>query len=398
MIFSAQFFKTAVAVPCFFNGATSEELIITSINGTTYSTTTSITGATETPIYLYPGLHTVTGGVSGYTRTVNIAEMGGTYNAYPDGAIFWFGNGDESNDTLWSKCGGFAGGTSYRPSTAGNPTYNADTTITKNTNDVYIKFSKSVAAWKIVNCEVHMVKSIDTTGYGKLNVVGEKKNGNLYTTSALSTAFPISGQSTSISNDILNPTSLTPDNYFIYHVMHQPETQSTVSTNVTIKALWLDDFDADDDTLFYNGAINSARGGGLNVPAISDGNIYYSSAINKGRCMAYTTKQTVDITNYSKLKLTFKNTGPSTTTGIYVRAFVTNLVSQPYNGTMLGTNYLSATKQQNSPTNNTVYTVELDISSLSGSYYLGYAIGVLSSAATDPITPVGYISKIELVP
>jgi hypothetical protein len=106
MIFNAQFFEEAVPVLCYFNGAPSETLTLKDAKGTPYTTDTGTTGKTEVPIYLLPGTYTVTGSVSEYTRNVTITKAGGTYNAYPDGAVYWYGNGKEEEDTLYSVGGG----------------------------------------------------------------------------------------------------------------------------------------------------------------------------------------------------------------------------------------------------------------------------------------------------
>lgn len=60
------------------------------------------TAATALPA----GEYTVTGSVSGYSRNVKITGPG-EYNAYPDGALFWYGNGWTEGDSLYDKLGGW---------------------------------------------------------------------------------------------------------------------------------------------------------------------------------------------------------------------------------------------------------------------------------------------------
>ena len=57
-------------------------------------------------LVLDSGGYTFTGSVSGYSKAVTLSDDG-TVNVYPDGAIFWYGNGDASGDSLYSKCGGW---------------------------------------------------------------------------------------------------------------------------------------------------------------------------------------------------------------------------------------------------------------------------------------------------
>lgn len=85
MIFNAQFFNPTV--PCYFNGAISEEIVLA---GTaSYSFNTNSTGTTGVQ-YIIPGIYSVTGKISGYTININVTT-GDTYNVYPSGAIYWYG-------------------------------------------------------------------------------------------------------------------------------------------------------------------------------------------------------------------------------------------------------------------------------------------------------------------
>lgn len=91
---------------CYFNGAPSETLSISKDGVSCGTLTTDSHGLSTNYIELKPGVYSVVGSVSGYTKSVTV-KKDGTYNAYPDGAIFWYGNGDTEGDTLFSKCGGW---------------------------------------------------------------------------------------------------------------------------------------------------------------------------------------------------------------------------------------------------------------------------------------------------
>ena len=92
---------------CFFCGAVSETLTIQQDGVTVATAATNANGITETAVELKKGTYSILGSVSGYEKTGVVIDGDGTYNAYPDGAVFWFGNGDTEGDTLWSKCGGW---------------------------------------------------------------------------------------------------------------------------------------------------------------------------------------------------------------------------------------------------------------------------------------------------
>jgi hypothetical protein len=73
-----------IKVMCKFLGAPGETLTFKQ-NGTIKYTVTE-----NTEQEIKQGVYEVTGGVSGYTKTIEV-KAAGTYNAYPDGALFWYG-------------------------------------------------------------------------------------------------------------------------------------------------------------------------------------------------------------------------------------------------------------------------------------------------------------------
>ena len=72
------------------------------------------------------------GSTSGtYSKTVTINSSTTTVNVYPDGAIYWYGNGSVSGSSLYSKCGGISWQYSYGD---GAYTYSTNGTANSITN------------------------------------------------------------------------------------------------------------------------------------------------------------------------------------------------------------------------------------------------------------------------
>ena len=61
---------------------------------------------TKTNVNLKAGTYTFTGKTSGYSKSVTI-KSDTTVKVHPDGALFWYGNGYTSGDSLYSKLNGW---------------------------------------------------------------------------------------------------------------------------------------------------------------------------------------------------------------------------------------------------------------------------------------------------
>ena len=90
-------------------------------------------------LVLNSGNYTFTGSISGYSKNIDLDDDG-TVNVYPDRALFWYGNGDTSGDSLYDKCGGFAG-SSYESSFFGPDYYAASPSVSVGTNSVMFTLS-----------------------------------------------------------------------------------------------------------------------------------------------------------------------------------------------------------------------------------------------------------------
>ena len=101
--------KRSVIVPVY--GAVSETVTIT--DGTnTYTVATDAHGIGTTQPELPFGTYTVKGtrsaGALSAGRSVTVDKNTAAVAAYPPGALFWYGNGNASGDSLWSKLGGWS--------------------------------------------------------------------------------------------------------------------------------------------------------------------------------------------------------------------------------------------------------------------------------------------------
>lgn len=104
---------------------------------------------------------TFTGGLSGYVRTVEIAnnakEM--TVNVYPDGALYWYGREFEEKTGGWKAA-------AMRPTALSGYTLIAPT-LTKNTNNMTMKTTGgSTRAGSVIHNN-----ALDFSGYTVLNVI-----------------------------------------------------------------------------------------------------------------------------------------------------------------------------------------------------------------------------------
>ena len=112
--YTANFTLNQVAVT--INGAVSETITIKS-GGTTVATVTTGSNAKAT-LNIKTGTYTFTSNVaksttnvnSYYSKSVTITSSTNTINFYPDGAVYWFGNGNYSGQSLYEKFGGIGGG------------------------------------------------------------------------------------------------------------------------------------------------------------------------------------------------------------------------------------------------------------------------------------------------
>lgn len=136
--------------------------------------------------------------------------------------------------------------------------------------------------------------------------------------------------------------------------------------------------------LFKDGQINTELTGGINGTVQNDV-IYFSKEISVGNNKTFTTREKIDLTKAKSIMA--RMVSPNTVAALYFRLLVGD---NEKNGENVTTSYLVAYEGVTSPFNSEEKIVSLDVSSLSGEYYLGYAWGV-STSASDSRTVTGRI-------
>ena len=136
--------------------------------------------------------------------------------------------------------------------------------------------------------------------------------------------------------------------------------------------------------LFKNGKVNTGLVGGIR--GTNDGTrLVFDNEISPGKNLTYTTTKKVDLTNVNKIHIKFVS--PRTTTYIYLRLLI---CGSSYNGTNVTSSGVVKSAMEASPYTNDYQELVLDVSDVSGEYYIGYAWGVLSDCGYNRDI-IGYI-------
>lgn len=219
-----------------FYGGVGETLTLYGETNETVTLNSNGIGTATVPLGNYLILGSLSKEILPAGKSVTITSSTSTVAAYPDGAIFWYGNGDSESDSLWSKCGGFKSNYVYHPSTADEDkimTY----TLTSNTNNFTFDFSydnHTSSSWEVASAQLYAANKLSTSGYSSLNVTGSKIIGSFYTTNSLVENF------TAVSSSSDMPVVLTPANYFVYYANPNIQPYTHFSGNLTINAIWLE--------------------------------------------------------------------------------------------------------------------------------------------------------------
>lgn len=139
-------------VTCLFHGAPNETLTLTNMsNGATLTVgPLNAHGISENYTAMDSGVWAIYGSQSGYSRVRLIGEDG-TYDAYPEGTIYWYGNGDTEGDSLWDICGGFT---------------NSKGIVSKNSNSIVGGYTMSASASDYYYSHSHSCPSSAGSKYG----------------------------------------------------------------------------------------------------------------------------------------------------------------------------------------------------------------------------------------
>lgn len=130
--------------------------------------------------------------------------------------------------------------------------------------------------------------------------------------------------------------------------------------------------------LFNEGSINTTLTGGIYGQINGDGLYYPSTVLMPGKNTTFTTKSAIDLTNVNTIKARFLSSG--TVDDTYFRVHV---ASTACDGEATSTSDTVAYSFEDGPFNNVERTITLDVTSISGNYYVGYAWGVYGGADTN---------------
>lgn len=141
--------------------------------------------------------------------------------------------------------------------------------------------------------------------------------------------------------------------------------------------------------LFYEGQVNSNLAGGINGYVESYGSeyIYFSDSIAPAYNKTFTTVNKIDLTNYNSVKAVYRSSNEED--GPYFRLLVDDAAADDARVT---TENLVAYKNSGSHMRDEMHELTLDISSLSGEYYLGFA-WCNSSSVEDTHDVLGYVYR-----
>lgn len=170
--YTANFTPNQVTVTV--NGAVNETITVKS-GSTTVATITTNSSAKAT-LTIKPGTYTFTSNLakstssvgSYYSKSITISTNTTTVNFYPDGAVYWFGNGNYSGQSLYDKFGGIGGGNVNTVDTSDhwhaetNSFYASVTSGSSTIYQVYANSKKAFSTTKADGSKYTKIKSIST--------------------------------------------------------------------------------------------------------------------------------------------------------------------------------------------------------------------------------------------
>ncbi len=174
------------------------------------------------------GVYTFTGSISGYSKTVTVDKNTSVINVYPDGALFWYGNGDAMGDGLYSIGNKFVGNNGYYPSGISVGKTMA-LTVASEDNAIVLSGSNNENDVR-VHGSFYLDREINLAGYSTIRVVGEGI-GDVYAAQSLSANFQSNG------NAAMGDASIAIAPYL---VVFYSAYGSWLAMNATIKAIWLE--------------------------------------------------------------------------------------------------------------------------------------------------------------
>jgi len=153
-----------LSVTVTLNGGVSEKI---TYSGTTSGSVTLGTNGSGT-VALSPGTYTFSGGTSGYSTGSVAINAAKTVNVHYPGAIFWYGNGDQTGESLYSVSGGFSSNTNHVSTSAVNQYY--ESSITNNTTSIAFSGKSRYTTAKRHHLSYFPVNSITKGSYSTIKV------------------------------------------------------------------------------------------------------------------------------------------------------------------------------------------------------------------------------------
>ena len=228
------------------NGALGEKISWTGVSSG--STTLDNTGK-KTGIKLEPGSYTFTAGYAfttdfstKYSRNYTVSSSTTTINVYPDGAIYWFGNGSVANSSLASKCGG----AKYSWTDSGDGGSGTFTSITSKTwvgNDKNSMWARMSSSGGLYTAEIRCNTTYKKGSYTRLRAL-MKSTGNNFNngTTFLATNYSYTDGNDEVGfsgNKYLNLNISSVSSSYGMHLYGKVRTKGGGEGSVRIYAIWL---------------------------------------------------------------------------------------------------------------------------------------------------------------
>lgn len=352
-------------------GAASETVTLTHEKGKVFNTQTDSSGVGGT-IEIPVGMYTITGSYSGYTKKMLVLKTTKEVYAMPNGDIvYWYG---------YSQ---------YTPK-AVSYVHSGETTNTK-TPELSVstrQFTVTQPSSSGEYCGSVMFDNVKTSGGIPTLISTGRNNSSSYVRCYFTIANAISKtQFEYIDTDRMDyhesPAKLESVGEGTYDLAISVRNYAAggLAAKVTAYAIYFaspageSDAPLDKTYLFNNGVINRHLTVGING-TINDGAINFSGTLAKSTNKTYTTKATVNLTGVNRIKARMKS--DLAEESAYFRLVV---VDSEKDGDGPGTSALEAYEQSPSPFNDEERVVTLDVSNITGKWYIGYAWGVLSSSS-----------------
>jgi len=144
-------------------GAVGETITLTHSDGTVY--TASNGGALELPV----GTYTVKGGTSGYSKSVTVVRKTTRINAYPDGAVYWYGREVQPMLALANNTFGYINATKYTGYVELRAQAQYEKGVSAASASLLTQNTIDLSKWTTIKFVANYVSSSGSNGYKKAN-------------------------------------------------------------------------------------------------------------------------------------------------------------------------------------------------------------------------------------